>query len=300
VTFRIEAGRIQASACEINATHHCNLACRACSHLSPILPRKHADPDRVYRDLSLLARSYHAAHVRIVGGEPLLHPRLPNLIEAVRASQVTDRIRVLTNGVRLAEADQAFWELVDEVHVSVYPQVELSGAQISTCNAIAERNAVDLVWKKYHSFRESYAELPSDDPALVSRIYTSCQIAHVWHCHTIDDGYFYKCPQSAFIPAVVCSDQKITTAGRDGIEISATPTFMNDLREYLETSVPLRSCSYCLASVGKRFSHDQVQRRLWRTPQLATVETLVDMEQLNCVEEDPGADNLCADATSDL
>src|SRR4051812_29275394 len=115
-------GMIHSEAIEINAVRGCNLSCRACSHLSPVLPpRAVVSAESVRRDLTLLARCYHCDHVRILGGEPLLHPDLLGVVRAVRASGITDRVRVVTNGVLLPRQSVDLWDAVDEIHVSVYP-----------------------------------------------------------------------------------------------------------------------------------------------------------------------------------
>jgi len=111
--------RIQSVGCEVNVVHQCNLSCRGCSHLSPAVPKAFVDPEIVYRDLSRLAAYYLAGNVRLVGGEPLLHRDLLQVIAAVRASGITECIRILTNGILLPRMPDAFWESVDEVQVSL-------------------------------------------------------------------------------------------------------------------------------------------------------------------------------------
>ncbi|MGH3872904.1 MAG: radical SAM protein [Pseudonocardiaceae bacterium] len=108
-------------AVEINSAWHCNINCAWCSHGSPALPRAFADEPVVGRDLRTLATWMTVDHVRVLGGEPLLHPRLPRLLQEIRSAQLSDRIRIVTNGLMLAQADAAVWDLVDEIHISVYP-----------------------------------------------------------------------------------------------------------------------------------------------------------------------------------
>src|SRR5882724_1840135 len=104
--------RIRSHGCEINVADHCNISCRGCSHLSPVSAESFADPEGVYRDLSRLAAHYVAHHVRLLGGEPLLHRGLVEVIAAVRASGISGRVRILTNGLLLPRQTEAFWEAV--------------------------------------------------------------------------------------------------------------------------------------------------------------------------------------------
>ena len=80
-----EDGLIHNGNLEIMAAHGCNLTCRSCTHASPVLrPKDIADPETTARDLSRLARCYRANRVKLLGGEPLLHPDLVALADAVR------------------------------------------------------------------------------------------------------------------------------------------------------------------------------------------------------------------------
>ena len=290
--YKVGDGIIYSNACELNVVHHCNLSCRGCSHLSPVIEKHYMSPDKALEDLSTLAKYYRSEHVRLLGGEPLLHPDLLGVIDAVQRSGISSRVRVVTNGVLLWKMEDDFWKKVDEVHVSVYPGKEMTAEQLQWCQHKAQLYNVDLKLLYFDRFRESYSELGTNDESLVQRIYNTCQIAHQWHCHNVQDGYFYKCPQSLFLPRVL--GNALGRPAADGIKIVDSPTFGKDLLAYLESSKPLASCHYCLGSVGKLFPHNQVSRKRWREWQRHSTEELVDWEYLAVLESvDPYADNLC-------
>src|SRR5438445_11788990 len=69
--YRVTAGRIITEALEIPVTHHCNLTCRSCSHLSPVSHKTSVDPDELTRDLSVLSRYYQPLNDRLLGDYPL-------------------------------------------------------------------------------------------------------------------------------------------------------------------------------------------------------------------------------------
>ena len=104
--------KVHNNACEINVVEHCNLSCRSCSHVSPAFRRTVIDPDALERDLSLLAEHYKVGTVRLLGGEPLLHPDLGAVVDAVRRSGIGERICVVTNGLLLPRMPRALWEAV--------------------------------------------------------------------------------------------------------------------------------------------------------------------------------------------
>ena len=101
MSYKIKNGKIQTSLCELNVVHHCNLSCRSCSHLSDRMNKYFVDPDQVLNDFSILAEYCHPQHIRLCGGEPLLHPHLLDVVDAVRDSGISECIRVVTNGTLL-------------------------------------------------------------------------------------------------------------------------------------------------------------------------------------------------------
>ncbi len=296
--YEIKNDKIQSEACEISIVYHCNFSCRSCSHLSPRMDRYFVNPDGIFKAMSALSKNYHPKHVRLVGGEPLLHPNLLDVIDAVRDSGISECIRILTNGVLLGCQPDSFWERVDEVHISIYPSYQLSSEKLSICRQIAIAYDVDIQILHFNYFREAYSDLGTTNIDLVRRIYSTCQIAHRWHCHTIsDDGYFYMCPQSQFIPKGLKSISSLEMVN-DGLRILDSDIFLDELLSYLSSVQPLQSCNYCLGSVGKLFHHerDTNDSKLNATHH---TEDLVDWDYLELLEKDPYADNLCVHSSDE-
>lgn len=88
----------------ISVTDVCNLRCRYCLPDEQIawLPREQRlDDDELVRIVTLLARM-GVRTVRITGGEPLVRPKLPALVERIAAVDGIEEIALTTNGVLLA------------------------------------------------------------------------------------------------------------------------------------------------------------------------------------------------------
>lgn len=268
---------------EVVVCHHCNLRCRGCAYLAPTRPTVFVDPDQLYRELAMLARSYHASEVRVLGGEPLLHPDLPAVAVAIRRSGICGTIRVITNGIRLPHAPPQLWEAIDEASVSVYPGCQLAPDTAGRLERTAASYGVALKFKPFTYFRESYSEIGTDDAQLAKRIFRTCQMANVWRCTTVWQGRIYRCPQSLFLPAAVSE----LAGTREGIAISDDAGFLDRLLAFLESPEPLASCRSCLGSVGKLFENQQVPRSNWRQPQQTSTENLVDWPHLRDLEANP-------------
>lgn len=265
---------------EIMAAHGCNLTCRSCTHASPVLrPKDIADPDATRRDLTRLAQWYRTERVKLLGGEPLLHPDLVALTEAVRASGITETVTVVTNGVLLPRQGPEFWAAVDEIWVSVYPGHEPPEDEVARWRSLAERFGVQVTIQRYDQFRESHSEYGTEDTHLVRRIFDTCDVVNLWRCHTVINGVFYKCPEGYFLPVLRGEEP------RDGLVLTDEGDAGERLLDYLNSDVPLYACRFCLGTVGLAFPHQQVRRRDWRAPQQKPTEELVDYAYLAEREE---------------
>ena len=268
--------------CEITVAQHCNLSCRACSHLSPLLSKDFADPETLRSDLKTMAKYYHTKYTQLLGGEPLLHPNILSIIAVVRESGISDHVEVWTNGLLLWKMSDEFWKAVDGVMVSVYPGKEMTPKQVRTCHKKARRHGTILRMGIADEFRESHSEVGTKDISLIKKLYRTCLIVN---CHTIEKGFFFKCPPSVFLPRVL--NTKFRSPQIDGIKIVDSPSFGEELRTYLESPYPLASCKHCLGSVGKKISHSQVRRSEWRQLQESKLEDMVDYELLSAMEKQP-------------
>ena len=224
-----------------------------CDHLSPLAQQRFTDPDTLYRDYSTLVKVYRPQLVYLTGGEPLLHPDILGAIQAVRASGITERIRILSNGILLHRMDDAFWGAIDDLEVSLYPDSQIAPDQVATWTAKAAEHGVLLEVYRFNEFRRVFSTTRNPDAALVQRLYNSCKAAHVWGCHYVHEGRMYRCAQSLFLPRML--DLPQSEHSRDGIALSAAPGFRDALLRFLTSREPLQGCWNCLANTGVRRPH---------------------------------------------
>jgi len=278
----VEGKIIPHYACQTDIVGQCNLACRDCDHISPIAQHRYADPESLHRDFSILAKVYQPRLVQLLGGEPLLHPRIVPVIQAVRASGISDRVMVITNGLLLPHMQDAFWENLDDLEISIYPGSHPDPKSMESFKAKARAFNVRLEIYYYKEFRRVFSLSGNHNPALVERIYRSCKKVHIWGCHSVYDGHLYKCPQSIFIPRML----GLATGEypRDGIELRDDPGFRDRLYAYLTAPEPLHACRHCLATAGVLRPHIQVQPKDWLSHQDGTLESWVDYEELARIE----------------
>lgn len=287
MAYRLDGNVVVTDSLEIDVVDHCNLACRACSHLSPIAPKALAEPLRVEADLKTLSVVLRARRLKILGGEPLLHPRLGDVLAAVKRTQISEKIALITNGHLLDRlTDQCLLSL-DEIVVSDYVSAPTSQEVIERAIARARKSSVALTINRFSQFREMFSARPALSPQLTKRIYRACRIAHVYGCLSVRDGVFYKCPQARVVHSFLRGSPSI-----DGIEITDADDFGERLIAYLRDPEPMSACQNCLGTCGMRFEHGQDSRRTWRQQLERSYEDLLDEQLLLHAEADSGYDEV--------
>lgn len=266
---------------EIIATDHCNTSCRSCNHGSPMLARYTVEPESVHRDCSILAKVYRPPIIKVLGGEPLLHKRLAEVIQAARSTGICDYFYLLTNGLLLDKMGDDVWDAIEELEVSCYPGLTKTEDNLKLARAKAKEHGVKLRVSTFENFRHTMTTAGTQDESLVADVYRTCKIAHVWGCHGFRDGYFYKCPQSLHLRSMVEG-----LAESDRIPIEDHPEFQSQLLNYLNSPSPLSACHYCLGTVGKQHPHEILDRRLFREDLHKPTEELVDRDWMERCKSD--------------
>src|SRR5688500_20260612 len=118
--YAISDGRVKTRSLEAHVVDHCNLTCAECCSLSPFLPAWFADPADLERDLSRARKVLAPSVFKLVGGEPLLHPRLLDLVAVARRSEIASRISITTNGLLLGRMPDALFRAIDALTISLY------------------------------------------------------------------------------------------------------------------------------------------------------------------------------------
>lgn len=264
MAWSLENGKVRAPVLEVVVATQCNLTCRACSHLSPIAPKWLLDSEVLGRDLSSLARAFSCSVVKLIGGEPLLHPDIGAIAEVVHTSLPDASVHLVTNGLLFG---RRFVDLqgIDQITVSLYPSVPLPDEARSAL-ALAERAGLPVVFLDMPEFQEAYCERPHPDLSRVRSIYQACKVAHDWCCFTLRSGHFYKCPQADVLPAQLALPE-LGGARDNGVAIAESVSgerLVDRLVAYLGATDPLPACRACLGTSGKAFSHEVVARPQWR------------------------------------
>lgn len=163
---------------DIHVVDHCNLRCAGCLHFAPLAKKQFLDLEEYDRDLETLAavrgiEGYFSC-ICLMGGEPLLHPQVDEIVRITRSRFRDEAIMLSTNGLLLKRMADTFWETLVECDVmlaiSAYPinvdyheLVDLARAKGVRVEFSADRTGTD--GGKGHFLRLALDPAGSQNPA---------------------------------------------------------------------------------------------------------------------------------------
>ena len=223
---------------EIAVTEKCSLNCKDCANLMPYYhnPKTYPSAD-IIKDLERMEQLCAEIYVlQVLGGEPLMHPELPELLKYILSRPFIRRIQVVTNGTLMPK--EALIPLLQNRKVTVLmsdygevsakkPQlIELCAAKNIRCNVLAYSDWLDygdLSDKKLNDFEiiDSYRRCPSAE------------------CKTLIGGKFFSCPRSAHMYNLNC-----TPNVTDFVDIRDAETTPDTIKEFYNRP-GIAACLYC-------------------------------------------------------
>lgn len=244
--------KININGLEINISEQCNLCCKGCDHGMDIITPQHIPLPALLVDLKNASRYFHSKTLRIIGGEPLLHPDLSQIIHDFQAINIADSIELWTNGLLLDNVSKTNWELLGGIIISKYPNI-LNPWDSATLKEIADKYKVWIHVRDCNTF--SWSMDNKKNTMVTAKImHNSCRESAT--CHTIRNGKFYKCVQSAFAKDRLFSSGVIFDD--DGIELHDSNNFFKKFENHMWSNNPLNACYYCLGEFGAKFPHEQI------------------------------------------
>lgn len=238
---------------EIHTVDHCNLDCVGCSHESPLMAHRFENVDVLAQSLAVLWRHYRAPLVKLLGGEPLLHPSIAEIISAAKEA-TGSTIRLVTNGVLLTRKYKLLHG-IDEIYISSYASAPIPSEEV--LQEIAFELRVPVTINSFEKFRW-HRTLPRTDGKATELVFSTCQQYHAWECHTLRDGRLYPCPPCG------------TWGKGEGVDLlHGCDDYGKAITELLTRRTALGTCSECLGTVGHLFDHrlgwksgrDQIENR---------------------------------------
>jgi MoaA/NifB/PqqE/SkfB family radical SAM enzyme len=232
---------------DVHLTEHCNLNCASCNHFSPLAVEKYLDVNLYRNDCARLAdlAKGHIETVHLMGGEPLLHPRLNEIIKISRQSfGGQTSIKIVTNGILLVKQSGDFWKTCKEnnigISISKYPVM----LNFRLINDLAAQYGVQIIHLDNIDKSDNWRSEPMDLSGLqnIKTNFIMCYKGN--HCIQLKDGKLFTCQQAAYINHFNSFfNTRLEITEKDYISIY-DDIAITDILRFLSKPIPF--CRYCL------------------------------------------------------
>ena len=116
--FEIDVNKPRMYYFEYHVSYHCNLKCKGCGHYSNIAPEEFGDFDKFESDIYRLKELFWGIRmIRLMGGEPLLNPRLPDFCHMARKVFPDADIRIVSNGLLIPSINVEILKAMKENYI---------------------------------------------------------------------------------------------------------------------------------------------------------------------------------------
>jgi len=184
---------------ELHVADACNLRCKGCSHFSNLIAGARNPSLQEYEEsLKLLSEKFYSIDkLRLLGGEPLLNPELPQYVRIARKFFPLSDIRVVTNGLLVTSVSD---ELIDAMRENAgsfdISRYQPTSEKLPEIIGFLDRNRVmyhigepiETFWVRLCRGEMDYQEV----------FYHGCHNGHRGDlCRFLRGGRLYVCP---FVP----------------------------------------------------------------------------------------------------
>ena len=230
----------------LNILDHCNLKCKGCDHFAAIAEERFVPAQTIESDLKQISNLTEGAVTRIgiMGGEPLLHPDLLEVISAARKAFPNSLLQLISNGILLLKQSDDFWNVLRENNIQLVLTKYPINLDYEHMEEIAKTNNVNYSYNsRTGKVLKTLYKMPMD---IAGRQDPKKSFWNCFHANTkplLMEGRLYPC---TIIPNVSHFNKKFFTnmehEKNDYLNIYDVKDIM-ELFSFLNTPKPF--CRYC-------------------------------------------------------
>ena len=231
----------------IDIVNHCNLNCIGCGHFSPLATEYFLPVEEFKKDCERLnyLTNGDIERMEIMGGEPLLHPSIIEIIKIARQN-FKGEINICTNGILVDKQSPEFFKVCRDNEVSIaitiYP-IKLNWQKIEELLAEYEFNLIK-VGTKNHDRRlwfKNHRDLSGSQD--IEGSYSKCRWGN--NCIILEHGRLATCvmPFKTKYYNEYYNKDVFNIPESDSISIYECDD-INEILRFLSKSVSC--CRYCL------------------------------------------------------
>jgi len=257
--YKIKNNRIITESFELHLSEHCNLSCAECCNISPLNDPKFISIDEIVQICEFLQKYLNPEVIKLSGGEPLLHSQLSEIIKIIKSYFPKTKLRLTSNGLLANRLNSDIFKYLDQIWISNYKSAPVNKKQIEKIIKLARENEVIYNIKSVDQFNKIFVEEELFDRNEIQEIYNDCWMRH--RCLMIRNNRFFKCTRAAYIDTYLKKAKDETNNLTEGDSISIDDDeFLTKALNFLNSEVPLQSCSYCLGVSGELIENKQIRK----------------------------------------
>lgn len=181
--------------------------------------------------------------IKLLGGEPLLHPQVDDFIRCTREYFPVGDIKILTNGTLLPAMNDEFWKVCHDTGTIVYYTKYPIKLNTETIEQKAKKyNVIVEVFNMEDNIKQLvYEPIDLEGKQNAEKNFYDCYRSN--YCITLKHGKMYTCLKPAHMHLFNEFFHKdVQLDERNGIDIYKAKTGQ-EILEYLTKPIPM--CAYC-------------------------------------------------------
>lgn len=230
---------------EYHLVDSCNLKCAGCSHYSSLLNKPtYPELKDIIDDLTLLKNKVgdNLTTLRLLGGEPLLHPQICECLTEIRNIFSKTNLVIVTNGILLKKMSEEFYNICKSSHIEIditdYKILDISTIinklkEFDIKTKVYRNSNKNFIWR-YKHIRLTEGKIDCLSKCIFKDTYSSYR-----------NGKIYLCAHIAYIDFFNnYFGKNITLDDTDYISLDEVNSF-EDLIERINSARPNFCYTYC-------------------------------------------------------
>ena len=262
-------GRLQIPSVEFPLAHGCNLKCEFCSNMSPFRAGV-LSKDMLLDSFKKWSQKISPGCVVLIGGEPLLHPDIAEIVTAIHHYWSQSRYMIATNGVLLPRVSDDVLRVFAKynVHVKISQHLDTPEYRKILKQSLSRLTQFRIKYKVAEVFGNWWNMRGIDEKGVPVPCHSNPVVAYEKcpskYCTTVEGDYMYSC---AALAGMITAVQGGSVGPEWNRVLTHKPLFFEsspqEIRDYLFCG-PMPECSVCPESSEKfeprQLSMEDVQR----------------------------------------
>lgn len=222
---------------EHHIVDHCNLNCAGCSHFSCIAEPWFEDFETFKKDFSKLSEMTQTqiGIIRLMGGEPLLHPQVNDFMIECRKLFPYSRIELVTNGVLVKKRKSEILDICNNYGIVIC----ISDYGLFNIQELLQGFKYIRCYGKASLYNINLDLTGNQDPTTA---FSHCDL-HVNRWDYFQNGRFYPCCIGANLKIFNKHFGTNIFTSEDDISISIYEHTLEEIEQFMNT--PKELCKYC-------------------------------------------------------